>query len=239
MHTRFYRERLHVINSFDAVLFQLHTLSFFLSPSLWLYTCRLLSQIVCARPREIDSSRSLRFFYFIVFTFNVPNIWSHSTRGVMEGRAIILDFIGMSYQPSKLQLLCLDLLILFLQLVTITISYETSLYDMNKDVDPQDTLLPGQYTPLSIPLFTSSIDSPVSATTYPPSPALPSVTKPMSSDLPLILDLRIAPILTRLRHPPPTTSRPADSGDALLHPNMAPWPLPGIGILMRAGRNMR
>jgi hypothetical protein len=76
-------------------LYQLHTLSFFLSPSIWIYIVRILSQFQYSKPRELDPSRSLRFFYSMVLLFNLPSLWKHSTRGEVGGRAIILDFIGM------------------------------------------------------------------------------------------------------------------------------------------------
>jgi len=79
----------------DTVLYQLHTLSFFLSPSLWSYLCRIVSQSQITKPRELDSSRSLRFFFCLVVVFNASSIWSHIKQGAVGGRATILDFVGV------------------------------------------------------------------------------------------------------------------------------------------------
>jgi len=78
----------------DTLLFQLHTLSFFLSPSLLGFISRLFSQFQCSKPRDIDPSRSLRFWYFVLVFFNFGCIWTHAIEGVSEGRAVVLDFIG-------------------------------------------------------------------------------------------------------------------------------------------------
>jgi hypothetical protein len=79
----------------DILLYQLHALSFFLSPSLFLSFCRLVAQFICSKPRELDPERALRFFYVICMLLNLPSICIHLIRGVVEGRAMILDFIGM------------------------------------------------------------------------------------------------------------------------------------------------
>jgi len=56
----------------DTLLFQLHTLSFFLSPSLLGFISRPVSQFQCSKPRDIDPSRSLRL---------VLRAWCFSTSG--------------------------------------------------------------------------------------------------------------------------------------------------------------
>jgi hypothetical protein len=55
----------------------------------------MVSQFQCSKPRELDSSRSLRFFFATALFFNLPSLWSHSYRGLSEGKVIILDFVGM------------------------------------------------------------------------------------------------------------------------------------------------
>lgn len=95
MHRRHHAQRQHIIHSLDTTLYQLHTLSFFLSPSLWSYLCRIFAQFQCSKPRDLDATRSLRFFFVIVFTLNLPSLWLHALHRPGEGRSIILDFIGM------------------------------------------------------------------------------------------------------------------------------------------------
>jgi len=245
MNKRFHAQRLHVIQSLDALLYQLHTLSFFLCPSIWLYICRIISQFHCSRPRELDSSRSLRFFYAMTLFLNAPNLWNHSVRGATEGRAIILDFIGMSYLPSKLQLFTLDLSIIVLQLLLMTIAYETSICYGGPEADAEDRLLPDNHPTFSIPLFQASLNSSAHPASLQPSPTTPTDSKmeivSHGHDLPLIIDLRFNSILTHLRHPPPLPPPPRtiNSENVLPLPNTTAWPFPGMGILMRAGRQIR
>ena len=112
MPKRYYVQRQHIIHSvrlfsfsrhtqltliiqIDTLLYQLHTLSFFLAPSIWIYVFRMVSQFQCSKPRELDSSRSLRFFFTTALFLNLPSLWSHSSHGPSEGKVIILDFVGM------------------------------------------------------------------------------------------------------------------------------------------------
>ncbi|KAJ3517251.1 hypothetical protein NLJ89_g625 [Agrocybe chaxingu] len=238
MHKRFHVQRQHIIHSLDTLLYQLHTLSFFLSPSLWIYVCRIIAQFQCIRPRELDANRSLRFFYFTVIILNVPSLWNHSTKGASEGRAIILDFIGMAHTPSKAQLFLLDISIVFLQLVLTTIAYETSVYYTSAQLEPEDFLLPDPPTPFSIPLFRLPTEAPPESPIYPPSPSPQSKTVSSAHSLPYVLDLRFNAIMTRLRTPPPPP--PVPSSDSFLPlPNTTPWRLPGLRMLLRTGRQIR
>jgi len=239
MQKRFYAQRLHVIQTLDTLLYQLHTLSFFLSPSIWLYVCRFLSQYHCATPRELDPSLSLRFFYAMLVFINVPNFWNHATRGAVEGRAIILDFIGMSYIPTKLQLFTLDMFIIILQLLLTTIAYETSVYYASEEADPQDVLLPDFPTTFSIPLFHPSSETPSESLRPSLSPSDSKISS-HTQDLPLIIDLRFSSIIAHLRHPPPPPlPRSTNPVPILPLPTTASWPLPGMRMLMQAGRQMR
>ncbi|KDR75833.1 hypothetical protein GALMADRAFT_248559 [Galerina marginata CBS 339.88] len=241
MRKRFYAQRLHVIQTLDTLLYQLHTLSFFLSPSIWLYVCRIISQFHCATPRELDPTLSLRFFYAMLVFINVPIFWNHATRGAVEGRAIILDFIGLSYVPSMFQLFTLDSFIIILQLLLITIAYETSVYHASEEADPQDILLPDFPNSFTIPLFHPSSET--LSESPQPSPVLPSDSKMPSHThgLPLIIDLRFSSIIAHLRHPPhpPPPPRSTSPLSAIPLPNTVSWPLPGMRMLMQAGRQMR
>ncbi|PPQ73865.1 LOW QUALITY PROTEIN: hypothetical protein CVT26_011758 [Gymnopilus dilepis] len=256
MNKRFHVQRLHVVHSLDSLLYQLHTLSFFLSPSLWLYICRVISQFHCSKPRELDPTRSLRFFFVMLFVLNVPNLWNHASRGAVEGRTVVLDFVGMchfvqiiqlisshlspAFIPSRLHLLSLDLFIMVLQFLLTTIAYETSAYYHSEDIDPDDLLLPDPLTnALTIPLFhnaSASVESPQA------SPLLPTGSKDSSDPhkLPFIIDLHLNSILAQVRNPrllPPPLSTGADDS-VLPLPSTTSWHLPGFRMWMRA-RQMR
>ncbi|KAF5380444.1 hypothetical protein D9615_004472 [Tricholomella constricta] len=231
-------QRQHLIVSLDALCYQLHTLSFILSPSIWSFICRLISQFQCS-PRDLDATaaRSLRFFFANILLLNLSSVWHHATQGAAEGRAIVLDFVGLGYVPSRLQLLGLDFLIIILQLVLSIIAYETSLLQHSIDTDTPDMLLPIPDSPLSpapSPLFTS-----ISSTPFPTAMSQHTKSYPPHSISPYVVDLRLGPVIERLRNPPPTPQ--ATSSDASLPlPNTTPWPLPaGMRMLIRASARMR
>ncbi|KAF5317089.1 hypothetical protein D9611_003832 [Ephemerocybe angulata] len=244
MHRPHYAKRQHLVQSFDNLLYQLHTLSFFFSPSVWGYVFRILSQFQCSKPKDIDLAHSLRFYCAVIFTLNLPNFYMHLVHGASEGRAVILDFVGMSYTPSRLQLFSLDLLILFLQLLLITISYETAAANVP---ERDDILLPN---PPSTPL-PSGLPTPI--TSRPPSPSssssrrtsyLSSETDPLHSTKPTastvnatddIIDLRLQPLMMHLRNPPPPIVSRADGDPALIPlPNTTSVRLPNsLRMLVR------
>jgi hypothetical protein len=183
---------------------ELHAVAFFLSPSLFLFFCKFVAQCVCSRPREIDPGRALRFFYVICILSNLPSIYVHLFRGVADGRAIILDFIGMcmlfslqqvsihiysplAYSPSKFQLCYLDLFNLLLQLLVVTISYETSVYATD-DADATDLLLP--QSPELMRNDSPSLLSSQSTPSYP------------TNTTPIVVDLRQKAIAAHFHHAP-------------------------------------
>ncbi|KAF8910388.1 hypothetical protein CPB85DRAFT_1221566 [Mucidula mucida] len=221
MHKRYYAQRMHIVSTLDALLYQLLVLSFFMSPSIWTLLLRLLVQQQCTRTRELDVSRSLRFYYIVILLFNVYATWNHTTEGAVQGRGIILDFVGSelgSYVPSKFELVSLDVSIIFLQMLLTTIAYEIHVIE-NSDVE--DTLLPPSATH-TLPI---------------------SVTEAEGLDVfnqhktpPYIIDLTFAHILKRLRESTsPVTSAPTRES-VLPLPNTTPWSLPMTLIRARAQR---
>jgi len=240
MHTRYYAQRQHLISSLDSLTQQLFTLSFLMSPSVFIYLSRMLVQMQCARPREFNQSYPLRFFYGTLLFCNAIILWIHALHGAPEGRALLIDFIGMSYVPSRPQLLSLDLFIMLLQLLITTISYETQLYYTSSETDAPDVLLPatsplstptGDYSPLALgsrPSSPSNSDTPET-----------SITKDSRRNpTPCIVDLQLSPIISRLRNPAPTVSTQPDS--LLPLPNTSSLPIPaGLRMLMRANIRTR
>lgn len=115
MHTRYYAQRLHLVQSvstawklrvyymtdynlasqLDTLVHQLFTLSFLMSPSVFIYLSRMLVQIQCGRPREFDPTYPLRFFYGLILLCNAVIFWIHALQGASEGRGLVIDFIGM------------------------------------------------------------------------------------------------------------------------------------------------
>ncbi|KAI8993908.1 hypothetical protein BD414DRAFT_267090 [Trametes punicea] len=225
-----YAQRKHIIQSLNSLLYQLHTVSFLLSPRLWAYFCRVLAQFQFSRPREIDSQRSLRFWLFCILCTNTPSIYDHAVKSTDAGRSIILDFVGTDTAPSRAFLLFLDFTIILLEFILTTIAYETSLA---RDMPP-DT--PDPLLPQPIPSMPAS-----------PMPFDDADIKP--PDLPLhedgaeyIIDLQLRTLLQRLRHPPPIPP-PAQtrSTDSLLPlPNTTSLELSqSLRILARASARAR
>ncbi|THH06040.1 hypothetical protein EW145_g4360, partial [Phellinidium pouzarii] len=189
------------VTALDSLLYQLHTLSFLLSPSLLILLCRCATQFQFARARELDGRRSLAFWFALVALVNAGGVWAHAVGPGSDNRAVVLDFVGMGYKPSKLQLLLLDATIILFQALLTTISYETSLA-LAMPADVPDPLLPESTPILSSPgielenapfLATPTFPSPHTASAptrfaYPPTltqpsiqqraPALPKVVPP-------------------------------------------------------------
>lgn len=163
---------------------------------------------------------SLRFWFILILLCNATSVWTHATEGPETGRSIVLDFVGpgASYSvyssmvvyninqlliaspPTKLHLLSLDFVIIVLNMVLTTISYETSLHSA-MPTDTPDPLLP--LPPPSVPatpiLFDE--DSPKTELSYEP---------------PYVLDLHLSQMIHRLRSPaPPPPERDPSSDDLL------------------------
>lgn len=218
-------QRKHFIQSLDALIYQLHTLSFFLSPSIWPYLSRVLSQFHFSRPRVLDPKRSIRFWFFLVLFFNVGSVWSHATEATQQGRSVVLDFVGMSFKPSRPYMLVLDAIIIFFQLLLTSIAYEASLA-ADMPADALDPLLPApSESPASSTPFLTDFDE----------------SKPSSrEESPYIIDLRLSPIIHRLRQPVPTVPTREPPSTLLPLPNTTPWQLPGsLQLFMQARARMR
>lgn len=122
-------------------------------------------------------------------------------------------------------------------MVLTTIAYEASLFDTSTDPNIQDMLLPVPNSPIFSP-------TPSPASMSRPSTPLPTPmsqhTKsyPPRTSSPYVVDLRLAPIVARLRNPAPP-ARSSNSDQVLPLPNTTPWPLPaGMRMLIRAGERI-
>ncbi|KIK95172.1 hypothetical protein PAXRUDRAFT_827265 [Paxillus rubicundulus Ve08.2h10] len=187
-------------------MLQLYTLSFFLSPSLLPLLCRIACQFTSYKPREVDPKLSLRVWFFLLCASNVPSFWSHARDGAIEARAVILDFVGMGYLPSKLHLILLDTFILCLHMVRTTISYEKSLH-LSPDPFPAPTS--PAVSPLWTPALESDCDNDTKYSHY--------------HETPMIVDIRLRHIINPLLDPTPSAS---DTNPIILPlPNTTPAPL--------------
>lgn len=84
------------VTQLHDLLFHLHAVSFFLAPSLVpLVTRAMCCQFLCYKPREIDPKVSLRSWFLLTFFLNFPSFWLHAREGAVEGRTVVLDFVGM------------------------------------------------------------------------------------------------------------------------------------------------
>jgi hypothetical protein len=140
-----------------------------------------------------------------------------------------------------MQLISLDLFIIFLQLLITTLAYETQLYYMSTDSDTPDVLLPAASAP-STPLTSDYLS--LATDVHPSSPSDidtpdPSITKGSRKDsTPCIIDLQLSPVLSRLRNPAPPV--PQDTDSLLPLPNTTALPIPaGLRMIMRANARTR
>ncbi|KAK0212570.1 hypothetical protein DFS33DRAFT_42341 [Desarmillaria ectypa] len=215
MPTRYHAQRMHIVSSLDTLLYQLHALSFFLSPSIWALFCRYFMQQQCVRPRDFDTHtpRSLGVWLGLITVVNAFSVYPHATEGASKGRTVILDFIGLNYVPSKLQLLSLDLFIMCLQMLLVFIAYEIHVIE---NTDSVDTLLP-------IPSSSDSPTLPLSTSTAELFDA-PEPSKARSStSCPQVMEITFSQFLKRLRETPPNNQ--SNRRDGLPMPNLTPWSL--------------
>lgn len=203
MHRRHDAQRQNIIDSLDHLIFQLYCLSFFLAPALLPLLCRIFSHY-----READSKLSLRAWFILLCLSNLPSFWSHVRDGAAEGRAIVLDFVGMGYVPSKLHLLLLDVFIVLLQMVLTTISYEKSLQSSSPSA-----------------IADTSLSAPTAATASQPSTSSSEEEMPKHRrhEPVWIVDLHIRHIISRLREPAPQRS---EAHSILPLPNTTPLFIP-------------
>ncbi|EJD02686.1 uncharacterized protein FOMMEDRAFT_19965 [Fomitiporia mediterranea MF3/22] len=242
MPIRYHAQRKHIIYSLDALLYELHALSFLLAPSVLVLLCRCTTQFQFARVRELDGRRPLAFWLALVLLVNVGGVWAHASIAEGEGgKGIVLDFVGMGRRPSKTQLLLLDATIMFLQAILTTIAYETSLA-LAMPADVVDPLFPAATdssappSPIILPEprtsetaaflpYSSAVVSADASMTYPPtrppipsssSPSFESSTKasmdPVPPSIPII-NLSLRHIIHRLTSPVPTPPPRTDGLD--------------------------
>lgn len=195
-----------ILGQLENFIYQLIAISFLLSPSFLSFASRMVFQFQYSRPRDLDPHRSLRFWYVLNILFNAGSVWSHVATGPAQGRSIVLNFIGQGEQhhrfslrdgfnrqhspasvPSKIHLLFLDFAIIFLNMVLISIAYESSWHAIMPR-DTPDPLLPIPMTPSQSPMFTTTDRS--------------------DKESPYALDLQLGQIINRLRDPSPPTASP-------------------------------
>jgi len=219
MHKRQYAQRKHIIHCLDSFCYQLHILSFFYAPLVWVMICRLIVQSQISQPRHPAFPRSLMLHFGSILLFNTSAIYFHATQGAVQGRAVMLDFIGLAFEPSATRLLLLDTFIIVMQMLLATIAYETSLARERARNENS----------------ASNPTSPSTASTHDEYNNNNNKTPPEEED-PYVLDLPFATVITRLRHhdiPPPR--RRVDGLLPLPSTAANRWPLPaGLGALMRA-----
>lgn len=161
----------------------------------------------------------------MVLFFNFPSIWDHALFGATEGPSLILDFVGLrkmtfifthtllilvaAYRPSRLHVLLLDLVIIVSSLVLVTISYEHSLPTTN--ISEPTTLVLGPHE-------------------------LEENGDPFKAEAsPYIVDLRLGPIIDRIKNPAPPQTEERAREELLPLPNTMPAELRhSLRMLMRA-----
>jgi hypothetical protein len=206
-------------------LYQFHTISFLLSPTLLPYLSRCIGQFQLARPKDFYPKKTLRFWYFMVVFFNFPSIWDHALFGAAKGPSLILDFVGLrkmqfvftgslliliaAYRPSRLHVLLLDFAIVMFSLVFVTISHEHSLPTSNTSQATAGIL--GRHEP-------HEENDPFKAEASP-----------------YIIDLSLASIIDRIRNPTPPQTAESGQEEILPLPNTVPTELRNsLRMLMRA-----
>lgn len=206
---RHVREREHAIHTLEALGFQLAAVSFFLSPTLWIFFVRCATQLTFAHPRDIDEDRFLGRWLLMVVFFNAGGPLIHTVYGAEENTAFMLDFVGLGYRPNKATLLSLDFIFMLLQVILVCISYESDIAcgapDGVLDLLAPTELVLATPEPDALTISGDEVDG---------KPCVAAVSSPY------ILDLRLSSILTRIRNPPPRTTTQTNIGGLPL-PNTA------------------
>jgi hypothetical protein len=217
MHIRYATQRQHIVDSLDALLYQLHVLSFLLAPSIITLFVRAAGQFQLSHPREFGPRRTLRFRFMLIFLFNVGSFWNHVISSAPHGKSVVLDFVGMAFTPSRTQLLLLDLLIITLSIIVTTVAYETAYARAMTKAAIRATL---DLTPTTSP-----------AHTYADPLNLVGDDDPDDPD-DVVLDLRASLLLRHVRRPPlpPPDDAPLPNGATIVE---------GLRVLLQAQRSFR
>ena len=221
----------------DALLYQLHVLSFLLAPSIITLFVRAAGQFQLSHPREFGPRRTLRFRFMLIFLFNAGSFWNHVISSP-QGKSVVLDFVGMgtvcrlspsflrshlfiqirwtAFTPPRTQLLLLDLLIIILSVIVTTVAFETAYARAVTKAAIRATL---DLTP------TTSL-----ANTY--ADPLDFVGKNNDGPDDMVLDLRASMLLRHVRRPPspPPDEAPLPDGATIVE---------GLRVLLQAQRSFR
>jgi hypothetical protein len=136
------------------------------------------------------------------------------------------EVIRLGFTPSKLHLLMLDFATIIINMVLVTIAYETSLQSAmpTGTVDPLLPIPP--QSPLATPLLSNEDSDKIGR---------------LLSEPPYVLDLSLNHIIHRLRSPAPSPPEQRLSSEDLIPlPNTTPWQLTStLRILMRMRAQVR
>ncbi|GAA5963871.1 hypothetical protein JCM8115_006360 [Rhodotorula mucilaginosa] len=123
---------LELVVSVSTTCHLLALVSYLLSPAHFLILAyRIVLQVQFTLPRRVHANRSLRFFVALWGIQALVAIGLHAItgsqgtkgpRGYVQ-RGLVLDFVGQVFTPSTLHLVALDVLLAFLQLVTIVLAF--------------------------------------------------------------------------------------------------------------------
>jgi len=179
-----------VVYSLDALLYELFLCSYLLYPSMLWLVCRASSQFQFSRPREMDSTRTLRFFFFFACLVNAFPILRHVFAGLdFQSHGLLLDFVGRATPPTRVQIIFLDVAIFLLQIITLVIAYET----WNPDPDVTDPLAFHSTSEPVSPSESSSSSDPLDRSTSKDAPSTH------------IFHLRLRTTFNRIAYPPATS----------------------------------
>jgi len=158
----------------------------------------------------------LSTLYLLCLLSNLPALWTHAWEGATESRALILDFVGMGFRPSRLHLFILDILILFLHLLLLTISYENALGTLHQASSEPS---------LPISPFPDDVTTPLAAMNT-------DESKVRTNKRDYVLDLRWEDVWNRLCRPAPVSATGRSSiSDVLPLPITAQLGLPANPFL--------
>ncbi|KDN52033.1 hypothetical protein K437DRAFT_272872 [Tilletiaria anomala UBC 951] len=131
------RERLEAIQLLDYTLYVLFAYVWLIDSSFILLLLRMFTQIQLCSPSAVHPFFTLPVFGLILLWLTLICVFSHTwwDMGRIDPPSFFIDFIDRDHNLSRIQLVCIDLLIAFLQLLLVTLAFETQKRLTSDDLD--------------------------------------------------------------------------------------------------------
>ncbi|CAE7189150.1 unnamed protein product [Rhizoctonia solani] len=122
----YHAQRNHFLHSLDRLSYVYISYSYLVAPSLTALIARLVAQYRITVLRDVQPTYPLRFHLIVLLLITAGPLFRHIFGRVAQSSGVLLDFVGRGTPTHPTQALMIDFLLLFFQLVQLTIAYETA-----------------------------------------------------------------------------------------------------------------